>query len=73
MCTLDGLNTEHKFRVWVTILGRMSLHFTSLQKCYVLLSFGVTPLNYIFLLKTMLNYIIMEDYANVSCLPLMTG
>ncbi len=27
MCTLDGLNAEHKFRVWVTILGRMSRHF----------------------------------------------
>ncbi len=27
VCTLDGSNAEHKFRVWVTILGRMSLHF----------------------------------------------
>ncbi len=25
--TLDGLNAEHKFRVWVTILGSMSRHF----------------------------------------------
>ncbi len=25
---LDGLNAEHKFRVWVTILGHTSLHFT---------------------------------------------
>ncbi len=25
--TLHGLNAEHKFRVWVTILGRMSRHF----------------------------------------------
>ncbi len=24
---LDGLNAEHKFRVWVTILGHTSLHF----------------------------------------------
>ncbi len=32
VCTLDGLNAEHKFRVWVTILGHMSLHFTSLIK-----------------------------------------
>ncbi len=32
VCTLDGLNAEHKFRVWVTILGCMSRHFTSLQK-----------------------------------------
>ncbi len=24
VCILDGLNAEHKFRVWVTILGRMS-------------------------------------------------
>ncbi len=24
---LDGLNAEHKFRVWVTILGCMSRHF----------------------------------------------
>ncbi len=24
---LDGLNAEQKFRVWVTILGHMSLHF----------------------------------------------
>ncbi len=27
VCTLDGLNAEHQFRVWVTILGRMSRHF----------------------------------------------
>ncbi len=25
--TLDGINAEHKFRVWVTILGHMSRHF----------------------------------------------
>ncbi len=25
VCTLDGLNAEHKFRVWVNILGHMSL------------------------------------------------
>ncbi len=25
--TLDGLNAEHEFRVWVTILGCMSRHF----------------------------------------------
>ncbi len=28
VCTLDGLIAEHKFRVWVTILSRMSLDFT---------------------------------------------
>ncbi len=27
VCNLDGINAEHKFRVWVTILGRMSRHF----------------------------------------------
>ncbi len=27
--TLDGSNAEHKFWVWVTILGRMSRHFHS--------------------------------------------
>ncbi len=27
VCTLDGLIAEHKFRVWVTILGHMSHHF----------------------------------------------
>ncbi len=27
VCTLDGLNAEHEFRVWVTILSRMSRHF----------------------------------------------
>ncbi len=26
VCTLDGLIAEHKFRVWVTILGHMSRH-----------------------------------------------
>ncbi len=31
MCTLDGLNAEHKFRVWVTILGHMSRHFFNLN------------------------------------------
>ncbi len=34
VCTLDGLNAEHKFRVWVTILGRMSRHFHSLSYQY---------------------------------------
>ncbi len=29
--TADRLNAEHKFRVWVTILGCMSRHFTSLM------------------------------------------
>ncbi len=24
VCTLDGLNAEHKFRAWVTIVGHMS-------------------------------------------------
>ncbi len=27
VCTLDELNAEHKFQVWVTKLGRMSRHF----------------------------------------------
>ncbi len=27
VCTLDGLNAEHEFRVWVTILGCMLRHF----------------------------------------------
>ncbi len=31
VCTMDGLNAEHKFRVWVTILGRMSRHFSLSQ------------------------------------------
>ncbi len=29
VCTLDGLNAEHKFQVWVTILGHVT--FTSLK------------------------------------------
>ncbi len=29
VCTLDGLNAEHKFRAWVTILRCMSHHFLS--------------------------------------------
>ncbi len=34
----------------------------------------VTPLNTFFLIKNcMLNYIIMENYTNVSCLPLIAG
>ncbi len=28
VCNLDGLNAEPKFRVWVTILGRMSRNLT---------------------------------------------
>ncbi len=32
VCTLDGLIAEHKFRVWVTILGRMPRHFNFLMK-----------------------------------------
>ncbi len=28
VCTLDGLNAEHKFRVWVTIHGHMSHYVT---------------------------------------------
>ncbi len=31
VCTLDGLYAEHEFRVWVTILGRMSRHFFFLK------------------------------------------
>ncbi len=30
---LYGLNAEHKFRVWVTILGHTSLHFHSISLC----------------------------------------
>ncbi len=33
VCTLDGLNAEHEFRVWVTILGRMSRHFHVYYRC----------------------------------------
>ncbi len=32
---LDGLNAEHKFWVWVTILGHMSLHFIFTKFVYV--------------------------------------
>ncbi len=32
---LDGLNAEHKFRVWVTILVHTSLHFTFTKLIYV--------------------------------------
>ncbi len=35
VCTLDGLIAEHEFRVWVTILGHMSLHFFSLIYIYI--------------------------------------
>ncbi len=38
--TLDGINAEHKFRVWVTILGRMSLHS-------LFISSGVTGTNFV--------------------------
>ncbi len=36
VCTLDGINAEHKFRAWVTILGRMSLHFHFTNVMYVI-------------------------------------
>jgi len=32
---LGWVNALHKFRVWVTILGRMSRHFTSLCKWFI--------------------------------------
>ncbi len=32
---LDGLNAEHKFQVWITILGHTSLHFTFTKFVYV--------------------------------------
>ncbi len=32
VCTLDGLNPEHKFQVWVTILGHRSLSLRSVCK-----------------------------------------
>ncbi len=35
VCTLDGLNAEHKFRVWVTILGHMSLFTFTFSRCGV--------------------------------------
>ncbi len=31
---LDGLNAEHKFRVWVTILGHTSHYFTFTKLVY---------------------------------------
>ncbi len=31
---LDGLNAEHKFRVWVTILGHTPLHFHFIQNYF---------------------------------------
>ncbi len=45
---LDGLNAEHKFRVWVTILGHMSRHFQfifqfNLCKCFTLLIVMAAP------------------------------
>ncbi len=36
VCTLGGMNAEHKFRVWVTILGLTSLHFLSLSLLIVM-------------------------------------
>ncbi len=35
VCALDGLNAEHKFRVWVTILGRMSHHFHCIKTQHI--------------------------------------
>ncbi len=32
---LDGLKAEHKFRVWVTILGHTSLHLSFTKFVYV--------------------------------------
>ncbi len=32
---LDGLNAEHKFRVWVTLSGHTSLHFSFTKFDYV--------------------------------------
>ncbi len=43
-CTLDGLNAEHKFRVWVTILVHMSHPFTSLHFTILLLTVTLTLL-----------------------------
>ncbi len=40
MCTLDGLIGENKFRVWVTILGRMShVSFTLTLICLCSINF----------------------------------
>ncbi len=38
VCTLDGINAEHEFSVWVTILGRMSHHLKKHKKKHFFLS-----------------------------------
>ncbi len=38
VCTLDGLNAEHKFRVWVTILGHTPHVTSSFNSIYMFLS-----------------------------------
>ncbi len=43
VCTLDGLNAEHKFRVWVTILGRMSRHFHLLVSNFLKILNRIVP------------------------------
>ncbi len=55
VCTLDGLNAEHKFRVGVTILGRMSRHF-----CKKHLDFFVLQCLYLSLTKTICSIYIMH-------------
>ncbi len=37
VCSLDGLNEEHEFQVWVTVFGHMSRHihfFFSIKSCF---------------------------------------
>ncbi len=57
---LDGLNAEHKFRVWVTILGHMSRPLLYLYSCdvdipilielqFIVIVFDVNSLNRLFM------------------------
>ncbi len=46
---LDGLNAEHKFQAWVTILGHASFPFLPLL-CSYTLKYWVITINYMYLL-----------------------
>ncbi len=66
VCTQDGLNAEHKFRVWVTILGHMSHPLLFLSFPFFLIYGGLynlinldknhVPQHYIFIVQ---GYIIL--------------
>ncbi len=67
VCTLDGINAEHKFRVWVTILGHMSRHFhLNYVLCLLWGSAGCCTDQYLFVINNVLSWQMQAHHVHYS-------